>query len=56
MDSYRMEDVLNAEGLAYYRQLIKEERWEEVRQLERQARKRYGGGIPPADGVFTLRF
>ena len=52
-DSYRMKDVLTPEGLAIYRQLIQEEQWETVRQIERDARKRFGGGIPPTDGVFT---
>ena len=54
MNSYRMEDVLTDDELACYLELVETEQWGEVRHFERQARKRHGGGIPPADGVFTL--
>ena len=50
---YVMADVLTTEELDQWRFSIAQQDWELVRSCERTARKRYGGGLPADDGVFT---
>ena len=50
---YVMADVLTTEELDQWRFSITQQDWELVRSCERTARKRYGGGLPADDGVFT---
>ena len=50
---YVMADVLSSSEIEQWKFSISQQDWELVRDCERMARKRYGGGLPADDGVFT---
>ena len=50
---YKMADALQVEELNQWNAAIDSRDWDTVRCIERVARKRYGGGLPADDGVFT---
>ena len=53
LSGYLMADVLSSTEIKQWKFSISQQDWELVKDCERTARKRRGGGLPPDDGVFT---